>query len=249
MRCILIYLVFFLPGTACSQAVDPINTDRPDQSDGTYILPQKKFQLETGINFFQSPREFTDITQSTLLRYGISKTSEVRLLINEGLIKEEDVAGRSFVLYPAALSAKHALFKERKIWPAVTVVGYIKLPFGATKKYQLNRFAPTLLLAFQNDFTDKLSLGYNLGIARNGTGDINYYLATASFSAVLSEKFSLFAEYFSQFNSVGGPSHNMDTGLQFLLNPRLQLDMAAGSSLFDKGATTFETFGVSYRFD
>ena len=248
MRCILIFPVLLLPLTAWCQDSDPINTDRPDQSDGTYILPQKNFQAETGINFFQYSGLFTDITQSTMLRYGTGKNSEVRLLINEGFSKEENLPGRKFVFFPAAISAKYALYKERKIWPAVTAVAYIKLPI-ASKKYHLNRFAPTFLLAFQNDFTDKIGLGYNFGITRNGTDDINYYLTTASFSAALSERFSLFIEYFSQFNTGGGPSHNMDTGLQFLINPRLQLDMAAGSSLFDNGGTAFETFGVSYRFE
>ena len=241
-------MVLLLPGTARCQVVDPINTDRPDQSDGTYILPPKNLQLETGINIFQSSGLFTDIMQSTMLRYGSGKKSEVRLLINEGFSKEGNLSERKFVFYPAAISTKYALYKERKIWPAVTAVAYIKLPI-ASKKYQLNRFAPSFLLAFQNDFSDKLGLGYNFGITRNGTDDINYYLTTASFSAVLSEKFSLFIEYFSQFNTTGGPSHNMDTGLQFLINPRLQLDMAAGSSLFDNGETAFETFGVSYRFE
>lgn len=248
MRYIFIYLMLLLPIITCGQNIEPINTDRPDQSDGAYILPKKNFQLETGINFFQSAGQFTDIIQSTLLRYGISKTSEVRLLVNEGFIKEENTAERNFGLYPVALSAKHGLCKEKKMRPAITAVAYIKLPV-ATKQYRLNRFASTLLLAFQNDFTDKLGLGYNLGITRNGTDDINYYMATASFSAVLNSRLSLFGEYFSQFNRVGTPAHNINGGFQYLLHPRLQLDIAAGTSLFDKGETVFETFGVSYRFD
>ena len=56
------------------KAQNVINTDRPDQSDGTHIVEKNYFQLETGLQF----SKLDDITKGfdnvTMIRYGITRT-------------------------------------------------------------------------------------------------------------------------------------------------------------------------------
>ncbi|MEI7965953.1 MAG: transporter [Chitinophagaceae bacterium] len=246
-------LVAFLLMALCSvhvlaQGTEPINTDRPDQSDGTYILPTKMIQIESGIIFSQTDRQLSDIIQTSMLRYGIAKKWELRLLTNEGFSGIPVIAKNSFGFYPITLSAKHALVDQKGMIPAITLVGYLKIPFAASKNNQLNYWAPSILLAFQNDLSDKLSVGYNAGLSWDGIEKKNSYLFTVSVGYSVSRQLSAFGEYFSNYSSLFSPSHNVDFGLEYLIKPTLQLDIAGGTSLFDNGASIFETMGVSYRF-
>lgn len=249
MKIIFTYFVLtILTQLTYGQGIEPINTDRPDQSDGTYILTANKFQLETGLIFSQSNNQLTDIAQSTMLRYGVSKKLEVRLLINAGFNSADAFKTKNFGLSPVSMSAKRSLCKQKGMWPAITAVGYLKLPFTASKTYQIDYFAPAFLFAFQNDFTEKLSLGYNAGITWDGVERQNSYEATVSLSYSLSGKFSMFGEYFAMFTKIDSPSHNVDFGTQYLINSSLQIDLATGSSLFNNSQSVFETLGISYRF-
>ncbi len=100
-----------------AQGTEPINTDRPDQSDGTYILPTKMIQIESGIIFSQTDRQLSDIIQTSMLRYGIAKKWELRLLTNEGFSGIPVIAKNSFGFYPITLSAKHALVDQKGMIP------------------------------------------------------------------------------------------------------------------------------------
>lgn len=75
MKSLLIYIgIIFIPYLAYGQSAEPINTDRPDQSDGTYTLTAKTFQIETGLTFSQTENQFTDIIQSTMFSLRIVQT-------------------------------------------------------------------------------------------------------------------------------------------------------------------------------
>jgi hypothetical protein len=49
MRGTLKLLLSLLAYSISAQTESPINTDRPDQGDGTYILTKKSFQIEEGL--------------------------------------------------------------------------------------------------------------------------------------------------------------------------------------------------------
>ena len=47
-----LYALFLLLGINVwgqEQEIEPINTDRPDQNEGTYVLPKRTFQIEGGL--------------------------------------------------------------------------------------------------------------------------------------------------------------------------------------------------------
>lgn len=246
----LLLLLFSAFSIAAQTTDEPINTDRPDQSDGTYVMPKGIFQLETGLSSVQVNGGFDDITQNTLLRYGLVKKLELRLLVNEGAASDDGFHHTRFVLYPLTISAKYALCEQHGILPAVSAVGYLQLPFAATKEYQLDYAAPVFLLAFQNDINKRWTLGYNAGISWDGVEDDPFYIARMSLALTVNSKVSVYAEYFGNYASGTEPEHNIDLGICYLLKPRLQLDFAMGAELSSPGDqfVTFLTSGISYRF-
>lgn len=91
-----------------------INTDRPDQSDGVATITFKNFQIEEGINFAQNT-----FVNDLLLRYGFTKSTELRILIDAG--KENHLQG----LQPLTFSIKQKIVEQKKLLPAISFVGYI----------------------------------------------------------------------------------------------------------------------------
>ena len=80
---------------ANAQKSSPIVTDRPDQSDGAYVLPKTLIQIENGLLF-----DNEGFLINFMLRYGWSSNSEVRVALDYGKIN------RQFSLPPVQLSIK-----------------------------------------------------------------------------------------------------------------------------------------------
>lgn len=210
----------------------PINTDRPDQSDGTYILTKNNFQIENGITVANQT-----FINNFMLRYGITNSTEIRLLADAG--KEEGING----LKPIGVSIKQRIIENKGIVPAITLVGYLRQEDIASKSFKTNETSYNILLAFQNDITDALSVGYNIGTAK-GFKNISF---TTSVGYSCTNKLTAYAEYFSNFIKQNNPSHNIDGGLLYLLKNNLQIDAAIGSSMTEKNSLFFTT-GISYKF-
>lgn len=166
---ILYFFGLILLSSLCwGQNEEAIQADRPDQSDGIHILNPGSFQLETGFIFEHTDKKLYDIIQSTLLRYGVGPNWEFRILINEGFTSDDAFKTPSFGLDPISISAKVALLSQQQIIPAITLVTYLQLPFAASKKNKVDYYAPTVLLAFENEVNSRFVLGYNIGISWDG---------------------------------------------------------------------------------
>ena len=231
-KTILGVVLSFTLNNAVAQNSKPINTDRPDQSDGAYVLEKNYLQIENGITISNNT-----FTNNLMLRYGITKSTEVRLLSDFG--KFDGINGFT----PIGISVKQRLIKNKGVVPGITLVGYLRNENIASKAFKSNSTTYNFLLAFQNDIADKLSVGYNIGTA-TGLKNISF---TTSLGYSLSAKFTGFVEYFSNFEKKETPSHNIDGGILYLINNRLQLDVAIGGSLTEND-NYYITTGVSYRF-
>ena len=232
-----ISIVFFLLLTTycvSAQSTEPINTDRPDQSDGAYVLEKNKFQIENGITISDKT-----LLNNFMLRYGFTKSAEVRIELDAG--RFEDKNG----LLPVTFSVKQRIIEQKKIIPAITLVGYLGFEQLAGKNFSGHGLPAAIVLAFENEVSPKISLGYNIGTA---TWFKNLNL-TFGIGYITEKKLSFFAEYFSSFHKKEVPQHNFDIGAQYLIRNNLQFDIAAGHSLFDKDKRMFITTGFAYRFN
>ena len=224
----------------CAQTSTPINTDRPDQSDGTYTMPKNSFQLESGFIFGKEVETY--FLHNTMVRYGITSSTEIRLLFDYGSIGEQ-----TGILAPG-ISIKQYLFPQKKWIPEMTAVGYIRLPYLATDYFKTDHPAATLLLAFQNTVSGKFSVGYNLGATLDGDHAYTTWIVTTSLVYTPSKYLSFFAEYFSSFGFVLKPANNIDIGVLWLVKDNFQVDLALGSTIAQEAKNRFVTTGFSYRF-
>lgn len=233
-------LAFFCISETFSQDSEAINTDRPDQSDGSYIVSKETVQVETGILYGKDEAGY--IFHNTMVRYGVNNKLEARLLVDYGKTDS------NIILNPVGLSIKHQLFEQKKILPAITFVAYGYLPFTATQTVKPDKLPFNFLVAFQNNITKKLGIGYNIGFGSDGNAPAKNWTGTLAFGYEIMRKGSLFTEYYAQYQKGNTPNHNFDMGILYPITNNLQWDVALGTSLFGQTANRFITTGISFRF-
>lgn len=226
-----IFSLFISANSAIAQ-VESINTDRPDQSDGVYTIPKNIFQLENGITIAKQT-----VINNLMLRYGLTPSTEIRLLLDVG--KEFENKG----LLPISLSFKQRIIEQKEIIPAMTLVGYVAFEQLASKDFKGNKLPFEIKMAFENEINDKFSIGYNLGTS-NQFKNLNL---SAALGYNITDKISTFVEYFSTL-SKNGNEHNIDTGIMYVINPKLQIDIAYAQPIYGLENKPFGTIGIAYSF-
>lgn len=235
-------MLVFCSGSLLAQDAKTIDTDRPDQSDGVFTLPAGKFQIETGFLYGEIGEDY--FMNNTMLRLGLTKSTEVRLAVDYG--HEFSSTG----LMPVGLSIKQNLWQGQGVLPTTTLIGSLSLPFLASSEFETDKAAWGITLAFENGLSDTFSLAYNLGFSTDGYSDDLIWVWTTNLGYSVSEKVAVFAEYFGNYADKFRPAHNVDFGVLWLLQNNLQLDLALGTSVFtDAEKNQFATLGFSYRFD
>lgn len=224
-----LYALFLLLGINVwgqEQEIEPINTDRPDQNEGTYVLPKGTFQIEGGLQYSEG-----EFAPSLMLRYGLLKGTEIRLDTDFG----KDIWHTQFNDF--TLSVKQRLLNKENL-PAFTLVGY--LAYDDTEGDRINA---DLLLAVDYEFLSKWSLTYNIG----SSDGFENMVMNSQLGYSFAEKWTAFGEYYGTFGAVR-PKHNLSAGLKYLLTNDLQLDAIAGFSVFKSESDNFVALGVAYRF-
>lgn len=232
MKPLFSFLFILITLNSFAQTDAEINSDRPDQSDGTYIITKQKLQVENGITFQKNT-----LVNNLMLRYGITKSTEARLLVDAGKIVTQKG------LLPVGISFKQRIIHEKKFLPAITLVGYYRLGKLATSDFKNSNHEYSLVLAFNHTLSNSFSVAYNLS-SGNLKSSIN---TTFLVSYAPIHKLTCFAEYFSRFETHYLPQQNIDAGILYHINNNFQLDLAFGAQLFNN-KNSYATTGFSYAF-
>ena len=126
------------------QELELINTDRPDQSEGTYVLPERVFQIESGLTYSKG-----NLVPNVMLRYGLGKSTEIRIETDFG----KDIWSTEFNDF--TISMKHRLLKTEKF----TLIG---VGYFAYDNMEGDRYNGDILLAADYDFSERWSLVGNV---------------------------------------------------------------------------------------
>lgn len=112
----IILIIIWIPFLTFSQEIEPIQTDRPDQTETPYLVPKKMFQVENGFSFQKNNVNSKTLTlPSSLWKYGVNDNFELRL-ITEFLIDknfDSEISG----LNPVLVGCKIKIAEEKGIFP------------------------------------------------------------------------------------------------------------------------------------
>ncbi len=232
-------------------ATDTINTDRPDQTEAPFVVRAGSLQIEAGfmLNPFDSSGGKLPMIGMAVLRYGMSKRLELRLMAEEGRERDRFLSETTQGVYPLAIGGKVLLLEQDGILPRAALLAWMKLPFTSRSSSQSVYWSPQVLLAFEHELSDKLELEYNIGGKQAPYRAEWEWMGSTSIHVGISERMTLFLEYFGQYGAGADPVHNADCGLLFLVSPSLQLDISVGRSISapEEQQNSFGAVGFAIR--
>ena len=224
----LIFLLIFLGYSAISQT---IATDRPSAlTENSTSLYKNGIQLESGFLIQLDSGETQPISApNLLLRYGLTEKTELRLM-NDVLVDEENVE-----LGVWTIGAKIQLYKSDKM--NFSVLPSIQIPSVYDDIGSLSEQPINAKLIGNYVVSKAKSVGYTIGYTINNN-EIGYSLFLCH---NFSDKISTFIELYG-FND----QLNIDAGLAYLVQDKLQFDAYFGTGLNNK--MIFASVGLSYLY-
>jgi hypothetical protein len=240
-------LFFSLLYSATAQ-IDPIDTDRPDQTESPVTINKKWIQIEHGFDV-ERDNQISIFGSGTLFRYGLLKNIELRLETDFIYTPSTNFSHAATTeLQPIVFGTKISLWEEKKWVPKTSILIHTGIPFLAARSFKNFNAQPDIKLAFQNNLSQTISWGYNVGVEWDGENPSPYYIYTFSNGINLSKKLYGFLEVFGSVNKAELPQHNFDTGLSLLINNNCKIDISSVAGLTKSAPDWSIAIGISVRF-
>jgi Putative MetA-pathway of phenol degradation len=229
-----------------TETTEPIQTDRPDQTETPALVPKGMFQVETGFSFQKNDRDNnTSTTPSSLWKYGVNENFELRLITE---FSSEDINNqKTSGLNPVLIGCKIKIAEEKGIWPKTSFIGHMSLPNLASKEFKSDYFAPEFRFVMQHTLSEKMSFSYNLGAEWDGFTPEPTFIYTIATGYSISNNWGSYIELFGFAPQNTEASHNFDGGLTYLINNNTMLDVSAGVGLTENSFQHYFALGFSFR--
>ena len=235
-------LLLIAPGVMRAQdAPAPLVTDRPDQTESSLTVPKTTVQIETGWTITGFGGVQSQALLSTLVRYGAGPSAELRV----GFGGLNRTPAGTWQAGDFMVGFKQRVYAGEGKVPSIAVLVHAVIPTGG------GRFLPNGRVSLSHELSEKVGLGYNLGVSAFDGGtqtDLELiYTATAGIS--VAEQVGFFAEVFGNtpFNDPASNGTSVDGGFTFLLSPRVQLDVSGGVGVTATAPDWFFGAGFSIR--
>ncbi len=261
-RTVLAHLAVLTLALAPAAAAQDLVTDRPDQTESSVTVARGQWQIETGWTLTRDEADGLDVEvhelPGTLVRVGVASAWELRIGWSGWVREEIDSGALSGVEEGAGdgeLGAKVFLRPERGGAPEIALLFGSSVPVG-DDAMSSERFDPSFRFSFAHTLSDRLSLGYNLGmewetseVGSGGQHTLSRGIYTVALGIGLGERLGAFVELYGDvgLSDDGSPAHAFNGGFTWLLNDTLQLDAAAGVGLSEAADDWFVGLGVSFR--
>ena len=246
MKIKVLLFILLISSSIYSQSIEPIQADRPDQTETPAIVPKGMFQVETGFTFQKNDAISKSFSlPSTLWKYGVNENFELRL-ITEFLSEEinnEKISG----LAPIYVGFKVKLAEEKGIIPKTSFIAHIVLPNAASTRYKTDYFAPEFRFAMQHTLSEKFSLSYNLGSEWDGFSAEPTFLYTLTTGYAINSKIGSYIEVYGFAPQNDKANHNLDGGITYLINNNFMVDLSSSFGITDNAPDHYIAFGFSFR--
>jgi Putative MetA-pathway of phenol degradation len=238
-----------------------IENDRPSYSNTTYTTPHKWLQTEVGFSRevikYEKPYKEVRLQVPTLLiKYGIAKKVEIRLLTEFEFYKLKLAAGvsRANYLNNFQIGSKFNFMQQRLIIPKISLMAHLIINNFKQKNIPIDTVLGfNCKLLFQNKITNGFVLNYSAGLEWEHLAykdpEINFSL-TPSFH--ISDDWNLYIEIFGETIEKYTPVFNIGSGLSYKVNSNFKIDITAGGTInkskaYKYAPNLFYGFGLSYR--
>jgi hypothetical protein len=242
----LLIVLLLVTSTIFAQETEPIQTDRPDQTESPAIVPKGMLQVETGLSFQKNDEISKTNTQpSTLWKYGVSENFELRLITE--FVSEKFENETTSGLSPILIGCKIKIADEKGFWPKTSFIGHLSLPNAASTDFKTDFFAPEFRFTMQHTLSKRMTFGYNVGAEWDGFTSEPTFIYTVTTGLSLTDKLGAYAEFFGFAPQNDTANHNFDGGITYLINNNFMVDLSSGIGVTDNAPEHYVAFGCSFR--
>lgn len=215
--------------------------DRPGVATGTSVVAHRAWQWESGLQCDYSYGWKSHLLPTTMLRWGVLKGAELRLQY-DGTLSETD--GWGYHAGPLTLGTKVALLRESATMPAMSLMVNVAFPLAKGEEV-----APSVYLLADKDVASWLNVGLNVGAEWSTFFSTapSLFLA-ACFGFGITDNLGAFAESYNyiHFSRETTAEYNADFGFNYMLSPRVQLDIYSSLNLSNPSGSANIGFGVAW---
>ena len=237
--------------TATAQ-IEKMDTDRPGQTNSPSTVPKKWIQSEIGFLKQTEKQDAVVFYQHPLLltKYGLSKCFELRLITEVETIKEKNFNGYTVFtgLTSVQLGGKFNFLKEKGLRPKTSLIAHYDFARLRKPLYYDTIDGANFRFAIQHTISEKISLGYNIGMAWRSFRNSANFIYTLSPAFNINERWKAFIEVFGFIWNDRPPQNSVDAGTSFYVNDNFKLDASAGFGLNNQAPDNSFSIGASFRF-
>lgn len=236
--CLIVLGVLLAESTLAQESV--LITDRPSNTNAALLTVKGSFIWEYGfLREHASDNLSTTTFANNLLKYGLTKRVELRLVVDYLQIKSDESTQSDFA--SVVLGSKIHLIDGSGALPQTSIVGQVSIP--ETGGFDSNP-ASEFRLNCSNSIAKKATLAYNLGVALEfDQGTESRWLYTINYIYAFSSTFSMFIEQYSFIQN--DIDFRADAGLVYLIHPHWQVDLSYGIGLSDISPDNYLGLGLS----
>ena len=231
----------------CPQKDSPIDTDRPDVTNSSVVVPQGSFQSENGINFSQRDGDHVFDGTDSRLRWGVAPCLEILVDIPTYFAALRAPMNSGFTDVVPAIKWQISPLPGKIDLSATLGAG---LPTG-TKAIAGPGVQPYVQLPWSWQLSGGWSISGMLTNFFTPVDPTNKITTEATF--VLEREFAerafLFIEYVGDYHVHGGPSYLFNSGGGYRITPTQQIDFHIGVGLNDNAPAYIFGMGYSFRLD
>lgn len=243
-KIILVILLFSI--LSFSQSKDPIEIDRPDQTECPFIVPKGMFQMENGFNFEKVDNDSNSfLIPTSLWKVGINENLELRL-ITEFVIESTNIE-KNIGIKPVFIGLKVKICEEKGIIPKTSLIAHLLLPKLASEKFKTDFVAPKFRFTMKHTLSEMVSLSYNLGAEWDGETPNPTYIYSFTTGFKLSNKIGTYAEIYGFATQNEKPDHRCDGGFTYLISNDIIADVSGGFGLTENAPKYYISLGFSFR--
>ena len=223
------YIILILFSLTFSNNFGQISTDRPDQTEGTYVLRNGDFQIESGWTFNSDGGSLNN-----LLRIGTFKGIELRFSTN--LISgHEDMTGLFPSLDNLEFGAKFKILDKKETLTKISFLSHLSV----STEYSDNSGGLLNRVLVSHELSESFELAYNLGYTKyfeQDNGLVVYSLVVAKSFGNLGAFVEIFGESYSSW----------DLGITYLIKDNLQADISYGQGINNE--LSYLSIGAAWNF-
>ena len=223
------YIILIVFSLTFSNNFAQISTDRPDQTEGTHVLRNGDFQIESGWTFNSDGGSLNN-----LLRIGTFKGIELRFSTN--LISgHEDMTGLFPSLDNLEFGAKFKILDKKETLTKISFLSHLSV----STEYSDNSGGLLNRILVSHELSESFELAYNLGYSKYFEQDNGLLV----YSLVVAKSFGNLGAFVEIF---GDSYSNWDLGITYLMKDNLQADISYGQGINNE--LSYLSIGAAWNF-